>query len=144
VQIRPENRYKFLTAFIAGLSVWLVSIAAFLALLPFDRALLPRQIVASFVGGLMTVIVALGIQLRQEEVHYRGAMERAAIVAELNHHVRNAVFPLCIAIQKVGDAEADKIVGEALDQLNHALRDATADALSRQVDYSENTVSAER
>ena len=34
------------------------------------------------------------------------AMERAAIVAELNHHVRNAIFPLCLAVQRSGDGDA--------------------------------------
>src|SRR5256885_13163841 len=44
------------------------------------------------VAALSTMIVCLAIQLRQEEVHFASAMSRAAIVSELNHHVRNAVF----------------------------------------------------
>ncbi len=64
------------------------------------------------------------------------AIARAAIVAELNHHVRNAVFPLYIAVQKVGDAEAKRIADDAVERINLALRDATADALARGVDYS--------
>jgi hypothetical protein len=63
-------------------------------------------------------------------------MERAAIVAELNHHVRNAIFPMHIAVQRLGDADAKRIADDAVERINLALKDATADALAQNVDYS--------
>ena len=105
-------------------------------MLPLDRTLIVRQVVANFIGALIAVVVSLVIQLRHEEGHYRMGIARAAIVAELNHHVRNAVFPLYIAIQKAGDPEAKKIADDAVERINLALKDATADALARNVDYS--------
>ena len=100
-----------------------------------DRILLTRQFVANFIGGLIAVVVSLVLQLRHEEVHNRVALERAAIIAELNHHIRNAVFPLRIAVQSLGNAEANKTADDALERINIALRDATADALTRKVEY---------
>jgi hypothetical protein len=143
VKVRRYREYKVLKAVAAGILVWLVSTGAQLALMPIDRAMLAHQIIANSIGGLVAVIVTLAIQLRHEEVHYQVAIERAAIVAELNHHVRNAIFPMHIAVQRLGDADAKRIADEAVERINIALKDATADALSRRVDYSFTSASTE-
>lgn len=136
MKVRRHSEYKVLKAVAAGVLVWLVSSGAQLALVPIDRAMWAHQIIANSIGGLVAVIVTLAIQLRHEEVHYQVAIERAAIVAELNHHVRNAIFPMHIAVQRLGDADSKRIADEAVERINIALKDATADALSRRVDYS--------
>jgi len=125
---------KISLAVLCGLIVSLIAIGVHLATVPHDINF--RNIaIGDLVAGLTAIIVCLAIQLRQEEVHYRTAMERATIVAELNHHVRNAVFPLCLAVQKTGDEEAIKTSNDAVDRINIALKDATADAISGRVDY---------
>jgi len=136
VQVRHKRESKVLKGVAAGALVWLASCAAQLALLPIDRAMIARQLIANSIGGLVAVIVTLAIQLWHEEVHFQTAMERAGIVAELNHHVRNAIFPMHIAVMRLGDAESKKIADEAMERINMALRDATADALARRVDYT--------
>lgn len=138
MRIQRKREFKVLKAVAAGVLVWLVSFAAQLALLPIDRSLISRQIVANAISGLVAVIVTLAMQLRHEEVHFRVAMDRAAIVAELNHHVRNAIFPMHIAVQRLGDADAKRIAEEAVERINVALKDATTDALAGRVDYSSN------
>lgn len=50
-------------------------------------------------------------------------MDRVAIVAELNHQVRNAVFPLCLSVQRKGDTESNRIANDAVERINIALRD---------------------
>ena len=136
MQIRHKKESKVLKAVAAGALVWLSSCAAHIALLPIDRAMIARQLIANSIGGLVAIIVTLAIQLWHEEVHYQTAMDRAGIVAELNHHVRNAIFPMHIAVMRLGDAESKKIADEAMERINMALRDATADALARRVDYA--------
>jgi hypothetical protein len=59
----------------------------------------------------------------------------AGIVAEMNHHVRNAVFPLCLAVHSKGEPESDRLATEAVERINLALRDAMSDAFSRNLDY---------
>lgn len=136
MRVQRKQESKVLKAVAAGTLVWLLSSLTQLALLPIDRSLITRQIVANSIGGLVTVVVTLAIQLRHEEVHCQVAIERAAIVAELNHHVRNAVFPMHIAVQALGDADAKKIADDAMERINIALKDATTDALAGRVDYS--------
>jgi hypothetical protein len=133
------NRSKILVAVLCGFLVGGVASGIHFAMIPHDPALLTEAMLGDLIAGLTAIIVCLAIQLRQEEVHFASAMARTAIVAELNHHVRNAVFPLCLALQKTGDKEAVLVANEAVDRINIALREATADAISGQADYSEGS-----
>jgi ABC-type transport system involved in cytochrome bd biosynthesis fused ATPase/permease subunit len=137
-----RKRSKILVSLLAGLVVAVVTAVVDVAIQPLQHGQVVHQLLAAFVAGLLTVIVCLAIQLRQEEVHYQTAMDRAAIVSELNHHVRNAIFPLCLAVQKLGDNESTKLANEAVERINIALKDATADALSGRVDYGPSSVTS--
>lgn len=136
MRVQAEQSSRVLMAVLAGLLVWFFASLADFALLPLERALVVRQVVANSIAGLMAIVVILAIELRYEGVHYRVAMDRAAIISELNHDIRNAVFPVCIALQKTGDPESNRIADQAIERINLALRDATADALARRIDYT--------
>jgi hypothetical protein len=127
-------------ALLGGVMVFAAGMTVGLALLPRDRAAIVHLLIANCVTALITVITALLIELRQEERHYRLAAERAVHMAELNHHVRNAVFPLCLAVQRRGDAESDRLAQEAMARLDIALRDAAVDAYSGKVKYAEQPI----
>lgn len=128
-------RDKFVIAVGAGVLVTVTALIVNMATVQFDRALMVRQLVGHVVAGLVTVLVTLAVQLKYEGLYYRFAMDRVAIVAELNHHVRNAVFPLCLAVQRSGDAEANRMANDSVERINIALRDAMSDAFTRNVDY---------
>lgn len=134
--MRRKRGNKVLVSVFGGLLVTLTGVAIDVSLLPWEKTVLSHQVMGDFIAGLMAVLVCLAIQLKSEEMYYETAMERAAIVAELNHHVRNAVFPLFLALQKSGDADANRIATEAMERINMALRDATTDAFTNKVDYS--------
>lgn len=135
--MRFSNGGKLGLAVLSGLIVGAIAAGVHLATIPHEPGVILHALIGDLVAALSTTAVCLAIQLRQEEVHYRNAMERAAIVAELNHHVRNAVFPLCLIVQKTGDEDSLKAANEAMERINLALKDATADALSGRVDYGE-------
>jgi hypothetical protein len=137
MQQRFSNGSKLGLAVLSGVIVGAIAAGVHLATIPHEPGLILHALIGDLVAALTTVAVCLALQLRQEEVHYRTAIERAAIVAELNHHIRNAVFPLCLIVQKVGDGESMKAANEAMDRINLALKDATADALSGRVDYGD-------
>ena len=118
-----------------GAVVGLVVTGVHLATIPHDHAIVLHCLVGDFVAMLTAIIACLAIQLKQEEVHYQTSLERAAIVAELNHHIRNAVFLLGLAVHKSGDEDAIRIAQEATERINIALKDATADALSGRAEY---------
>ncbi len=132
-----STREKFLIALVAGLVVTATALIVNATSVPFDRRIWLQIAVGDFIAGLIAALVALAIQLKNDGAYFRFAMERAAIVAELNHHVRNAVFPLCLAVQRAGDTEGNRLANEAVERINIALRDAMSDAFSRNVDYGE-------
>ncbi len=139
---RLSNGGKLGLAVLSGVIVGAIAAGVHLATIPHEAGVMLHALIGDLVAGLATIVVCLAIQLRQEEVHYRNAIDRAAIVAELNHHVRNAVFPLCLLVQKMGDGESVKAANEAMERINLALKDATADALSGRIDYSDQNQKA--
>lgn len=133
--IRYIRRGKVGVAVTGGLLVGLMSAATHLLTMPLQREIILHTVVGDLIAALTAVVVCLAIQLRQEEIHYQTAIERAAIVAELNHHIRNAVFPLSLAVHKAGDAGAISTAEQAIERINIALKDATVDALSGRTPY---------
>lgn len=136
---RYKNGGKVLVSICCGILVGAAIGGIHWAIVPHDRELITHILLGDLVAALATMIVCLAIQLRQEEVHFASAMSRAAIVSELNHHVRNAVFPLCLAVQKSGDKDASQLANEAVERINVALKEATADAISGRASYAEET-----
>ncbi len=126
---------KFLLALGAGLLVTATAVTVNAATVQFDQSLIIKQLVGHIVAGLVTTLATLAIQLKYEGLYYRFAMDRVAIVAEVNHQVRNAVFPLCLAIQRNGDADSNRMANDAVERINIALRDAMTDAFARNIDY---------
>jgi hypothetical protein len=136
-----DTAHKVLLALLCGLLVTGTAGLVHLAIMPIDRVILVHELIGDLGAGLVAVLVCLAIHLKYEGLYYRFAMERASIVAEVNHHVRNAVFPLSLAIQRSGNADAIKMADEAVERINIALRDALTDALSRNVMYATAPVS---
>jgi hypothetical protein len=93
---------------------------------------MPRHaFLADVIGGLVAAIFCLGIHLYYEGLYYRFALERAAVFSEVNHHVRNAIFPLCLAVQKNDEVNGQKISDDAVNRINIALREAVTDVFSQ-------------
>jgi hypothetical protein len=135
---------KVLTALLSGLVVSGTAGLVHLAIIPIDRIMLVHEMIGDLGAGLVAALVCLALNLKYEGLYYRFAMERAAIIAEVNHHVRNAVFPLSLAIQRGGDADSIKMADEAVERINITLRDALTDALSRNVQYSTASTNSSR
>jgi len=129
-------RQKMGVALLGGVIVGVAATAVDLTIITFNKEVLIHQLTGDLIAVLVAVLVCLALQLRNEELHYKFAMERAAIVAELNHHVRNAIFPLCIAVQRAGDADALRLSNEAVERINIAMKDAATDVFAMKVDYS--------
>jgi len=133
-----KNRISnFGLALIGGIVVFLAGMAVDVGLLGHERRILIACLVANFVSGLITVISGLALQLAQEERHFRFATEKAVTMAELNHHIRNAVFPLFLAVQRSQDAESNRLADEAMSRIEIALRDASVDAYSGKIRYGD-------
>ena len=88
-------------------------------------------------AALLAIITDWRFHLGQEDRHFRFAAEKAVTMAEFNQHVRNAVFPLILTIQRTQDTEANRLANEAMSRLVMALRDAAVDADIGKVRYAD-------
>jgi hypothetical protein len=131
----PVRRAKLGMAIMGGLLVGVIAGATHYLMLPRDFPAILLTLIGDLIAALTTIVVCLAIQLRHEEIYYQTAVDRAGIVGELNHHIRNAIFPLTLAVHSSHDTEAIRIAGEAVERINIALKDATVDALSGRVQY---------
>lgn len=128
---------NFGLALIGGFAVFGAGMTVSLALLGHDRAILVPLLIANCIAGLIAVVIALALLLQSEELHFRSAADKAATMAELNHNVRNAVFPLFLAVQRLSDPECNRLASESMARLEIALRDAAVDAYSGKIRYGE-------
>ena len=133
---------NFGLALLGGIAVFAAGMAVDVALLGHERRLVIPFLIANSTAGLVTIIAGLAFQLRQEERHFQFATEKAINMAELNHHVRNAVFPLFLSVQRFNDAESNRLANEAMSRLEIALRDAAVDAYSGKIRYAEEAASS--
>ena len=134
--MRPKRDHKFLYSVAGGVTVALTAVLIDVSLLPFQKDLLAHQMMGDCIAGVVATLIFLALQLKHEETHYRVAMDKAAVVGELNHHVRNAIFPLCLAVQRLGDTEANRVANEAVERINIALKEAAADVFAQKVSYA--------
>lgn len=128
---------NFGLALISGIAVLASGMVVDLALLGHERRTIISCLIANCVAGLVAVVAGLTFQLHKEENHFRFATEKAAAMAELNHHVRNAVFPVFLAVQRSSDPETHRLANEAMSRLEIALRDAAVDAYSGKIRYAD-------
>ncbi len=107
-----------------------------IAITGYSREVYIHQFAGDVMAAVIAMLVCLALQLRNEELHYRFAMERAAIVAELNHHVRNAIFPLCLAVQRTGDIDSQRLANDAIERINIAMKEAATDVFAMRLNYA--------
>ena len=127
---------KLAICILGGLIVGGAATLVDFTVISFTRETLIHQMAGNVIATLVAILFLLAVQLRNEELHYRFAMERAATVSELNHHVRNAIFPLCLAVQRSGDQDAVRLSSEAVERINIAMKDAATDVFAMKVNYS--------
>ena len=126
---------NFGLALVGGTAVFGAGMLVNVALLGHDRVTVVHLLIANSIAGLIAVVIALALRLQREEQHFRLAAEKAAVMGELNHNVRNAVFPLFLALQRFSDPECNRLASESMARLEIALRDAAVDAYSGKVRY---------
>lgn len=130
---------NFGLALLGGIAVLAAGTVVDMAMVPHDHATTIHLLIANCITGLIAVVIALALQLRHEEHYFLVATEKAANMAELNHNVRNAVFPLFLAVQRSDDPESNRLANEAMERLNIALRDAAVDAYSGKISYAKES-----
>jgi hypothetical protein len=112
-----------IAATVAGVVLFAVSYAAdaILYMLKIPSALTVADNFAIAMVGVIVVLVFL-YHRHEQEVMAR-AKERAIIIAEMNHHIRNAMTPLVMGLSSDDLDERMRTLDQANDRVDHVLTD---------------------
>jgi hypothetical protein len=50
-------------------------------------------------------------------------MARMQVIAEMNHHIRNALSPISLSLDATEDQQLERVISEAVDRIDWALRE---------------------
>lgn len=88
------------------------------SLLPGRRALLYSDLFAGGVAGLLTYIA-----MWHQRARHQALMARLRVIAEMNHHIRNAITPLLYSAHLRQDRELIQLTQAAAERIDWALRE---------------------
>ena len=85
---------------------------------PTERTLLLSDV---FVGIITAIVTGAG--LRHYDAHLRADEARMRMIAEMNHHVRNALTAISLSVYAKNDPHLEKITRESIQRIDWALRE---------------------
>jgi hypothetical protein len=70
---------------------------------------------------LVSCLTAKLVYISRER--HRLMMARMQVIAEMNHHIRNALSPVSLSVDASENQQLDRVVSEAVDRIDWALRE---------------------
>jgi hypothetical protein len=115
------NQYNLKAALVAGLTLFTITYVAEAVLYYLDivaaKTILDDAAIAITGAG---VLIFFLVQSSKNQIVAR-AKERAIMVAEINHHMRNAITPLALIMASPDTGERLRILDIATDRMDHVL-----------------------
>jgi hypothetical protein len=118
-------RHSAVGAVLAGV---LLGVAMFAVQIAIDRTVgHTRQTLwySDMLMGLLTA-VATGAGLLHYRAHMAADRARMRMIAEMNHHVRNAMTAISLSVYAKNDPELEKITRDSIQRIDWALREVLA------------------
>ena len=105
-----------------------VGIVSFLATELMHRWLVPdlgrnreRLLAEAFSALIVTCLVAKLAHMARE--HHRETVARMQVIAEMNHHIRNALAPIALSVDAIENQQLIRIISAGVDRIDWALRE---------------------
>jgi hypothetical protein len=117
-----SNWHILLMAAIAGLAVFVIGVGLDVALL---REHEPQRVtveISDALGGLVAGALAFRLLLYERERRAR-LRQRIAVIADMNHHVRNALQVISFHAYTSADKEQVEAVKESMERIQWALKE---------------------
>jgi hypothetical protein len=122
LRIRPTSR-RFILAAALG-----VGIVSFLATELMHYLLVPdigrfqeRMLVEGLSAFVVSCLAAKLLHMSQERD--RLILARMQVIAEMNHHIRNALSPVALSLDATDNQPLNRVIVEAVDRIDWALRE---------------------
>jgi signal transduction histidine kinase len=82
----------------------------------------PERLLAEGFSALVAALLAAKlIQVNRER--HQMLLARMQVIAEMNHHIRNALSPLSLSLDDTENQQLKSVVSEAVDRIDWALRE---------------------
>ena len=115
-RLAEGRRALILTAFAIGLAVFLVGFGLDALLISDSRGVLSSDAVTGGIAALLAYLAVHQYQVRQKE-----NAARLHVVAEVNHHVRNALSAILLSVHIRRDPELLNITESAVERIDWVL-----------------------
>jgi signal transduction histidine kinase len=113
--------------FVLGAAVG-VGIASFLGTELMHYILVPdigrsreRLLAEGLSALLVSCLTAMLVHISRER--HRLMMARMQVIAEVNHHIRNALSPISLSLETTENQQLNRMISEAVDRVDWALRE---------------------
>jgi hypothetical protein len=113
--------------FVVGAAVG-VGIVSFLATELMHYLLVPdigrsheRLLAEGFSALVVSLLTAKLVQITRER--HRLTLARMQVIAEMNHHIRNALSPVSLSLDATENQQLNRVISEAVDRIDWALRE---------------------
>jgi signal transduction histidine kinase len=105
-----------------------IGLVSFLATEFMHRWLVPdigrnreRWLAEAFSAFLVTCLVAKLVHMAREQ--QRRTVARMQVIAEMNHHIRNALAPIALSVDAIENQQLIRIISDGVDRIDWALRE---------------------
>ena len=105
-----------------------IGLVSFLATELMHRWLVPdigrnreRWLAEAFSAFLVTCLVAKLVHMAREQ--QRRTVARMQVIAEMNHHIRNALAPIALSVDAIENRQLIRIISDGVDRIDWALRE---------------------
>jgi hypothetical protein len=116
--LRTSAFVAILVGVLAGLGMLGIQISLDSALGHPQRTLLYSDL---FMGMVTAFVTGLG--LRHYQTHMHADRARMRMIAEMNHHVRNALTAISLSVYAKNDPQLEQTTREAIQRIDWALRE---------------------
>jgi hypothetical protein len=122
LRIEPDSRrFILLAALGVGIVSFLATELMHYLLVP-DIGPHPERLLAEGLSAfVVSCLVAKLVHISRER--HRLVMARMQVIAEMNHHIRNALSPVALSLDATDNQALNRVIVEAVDRIDWALRE---------------------
>jgi hypothetical protein len=114
-------RYVVIAAVGVGAASFLATEFMHYILVP-DIGRSPERLLAEGVSALVvSLLTAKLVQVTRER--HRLTVARMQVIAEMNHHIRNALSPVSLSLEDTENQQLKRMISDAVDRIDWALRE---------------------
>jgi len=104
-----------------GLAAFIVSEVMHYLLVP-DLGRLWERLLAEGLSAVVVALLTAGL-IHQANQRHEAALLRMQVIAEMNHHIRNALAAISLSTDTIQNQQSIRVISQSVDRITWALRE---------------------